>query len=578
MDEKKEEKKKESIDEILSDLNGLLSKMPAILEGIELPEIRSTPPELTPIHQPFRPGPACAGDKEDLSEKAIKSDAGEPPPAAAGGAPDRLVLQSLSESMFSPGGSDTQGGRAPLRAEPLALPLEPAGLESAPELPEIKPLMEGNMPETDLPSSSDGVEQDPAPAKISQGDPISDLESLKGAEAAGDGVLRSRPETKEEAEPAASFFESTKDFGVPDIDALMDLSQAEASAGAAGNAVEASVGSGAQAASPAAPEAAAAADGGLSVENLIIMPPDGAESGKGGEMALKEGSSGPQDELDNTIPGRLEAAPEPVEPAVQMNAVPAAEDDEKTVVIPPPAEKAQVEAAQESPTGEVPLQGFTFEQPAPAEEKTGAIPSPLEQPQAEAASPQAFVLEPTASVSAAPASSDDEKTMIIAPPSPASDDEKTVIFEAGANPAAATQGASGGRNDLGALAAKSAPGGVKPEQVRNVAFLYAREDGDLCADMLAELDAVCLKSPSNPMFINRAFVEVCESGNNGNVVMQKVVDAKAAGLICLGRIPQETVYEIENVFTAAGMFSRHLTRESFSHSAVLDLVLEFMLK
>ena len=73
-------------------------------------------------------------------------------------------------------------------------------------------------------------------------------------------------------------------------------------------------------------------------------------------------------------------------------------------------------------------------------------------------------------------------------------------------------------------------------------------------------------------------VDVCGTGINGNVVLQKVADAKALGLLCLGSVPQETVYEVENVFTAAGVFFKHYTRETFNHSVALDLVMEFILK
>jgi hypothetical protein len=160
--------------------------------------------------------------------------------------------------------------------------------------------------------------------------------------------------------------------------------------------------------------------------------------------------------------------------------------------------------------------------------------------------------------------------MVSAPPD-APDGEKTVIYEADAAPAAAPA-------DLESLAAKQAPENVSADRVRTVAFLYAAEDAGLCAELLAELDAVCLQSPSSPMFVKRAFVGVCSSGHNGNVVMQKVTDANALGLVCLGNIPQEAVYEMENVFTAAGTFFRHMPREQFNRSAVLDLVMEFILK
>jgi hypothetical protein len=59
-------KKKESIDEILSDLNGLLNKMPSILDGIKMPEMQpaeyvkpaEAPEPKTPASEPQNKVPA----------------------------------------------------------------------------------------------------------------------------------------------------------------------------------------------------------------------------------------------------------------------------------------------------------------------------------------------------------------------------------------------------------------------------------------------------------------------------------------------------------------------------------------
>jgi hypothetical protein len=395
-------------------------------------------------------------------------------------------------------------------------------MESAPELPEIKPLSEGTMPDADQRTSPAGGDKEQPADTAAQTDPIPDMRSLNGSEPAGCGSVSSGPES---GGAAASPFESTRDFGVPDIDAMLSLFHSDA---------------------PADP--ASAAGSGPDLENFILTPDGDAAGEQGGAMDLKNEPYGSQDEMDKTIPGLGGAAPEPVvAPLVE-----AAQQPEAETAVPEQQPEAETAVPEQQPEAMLPVEGFTL-QPVEA--------------------------APALSVSGPAASADEEKTMIIAPPPAGPDGEKTVIFEAGANfPGAQQQAAFGETKDFGALAAKTAPDGVSPEHVRGVAFIYALEDEALCADMLAALDAICLRSSSNPMFISRALVEACEAGTNGNVVMQKVADAKAVGLVCLGAIPQETVYELENVFTAAGIFFRHLTRENFNHSATLDLVTEFILK
>ncbi|MEI7530239.1 MAG: hypothetical protein WCK76_14975, partial [Elusimicrobiota bacterium] len=278
-------------------------------------------------------------------------------------------------------------------------------------------------------------------------------------------------------------------------------------------------------------------------------------------------------------------APEPVLVVEQPNLAPvagsAAPDDDKTIIAAPSGSQDALENTLSSKPA-----------PAPAPQPQAAdAAAPAGEPKS--ASPQEFIIEAKEPASAEPAPGierpnsafgvsapsaapgDEDKTMVIAPPASGGDGDKTVIYEAGSTSPGTT---SRRREDLDSMSSKPVPEGIPAARVRSLAFLYAQDDAPLCSDVLAELDAICLKSPSKPMFIKRAFVQVCEPGTNGNVVLQKITDAQALGVVVLGEVPQENVYEIENALTAGGVFFRHLNRDGFSHSAVLDLVTELILK
>ena len=122
------------------------------------------------------------------------------------------------------------------------------------------------------------------------------------------------------------------------------------------------------------------------------------------------------------------------------------------------------------------------------------------------------------------------------------------------------------------------PEGIPAERVRALCFLYAPEEKALCATVLSELDAICLKSAEKPMFVKRASVQECAPELNANFIMQSVTDAGGQGLICVGAIPQEKIYEVENTFTSSGGFFRHYDSASFTHSAALDLVMDLILR
>ena len=216
MDENKnEEKKKESIDEILSDLNSLLNKMPAIIEGVKLPE---TPDKTV---QSAAPQPAPEQEKEDAFDKTLKLDPEEIASSPSGGSVDKMVLQSLDACILSPESLETPDADSRV-SEPLALPVEHGG--AAPGSPETRPLSEENMPDSEQQPSSAGEEKQPSSPGTPEDVRLNDAQPL---EERGDAV--SDP-GKNEPDLKASSLDSTGDFGIPDIDALMNLSQGVSSA------------------------------------------------------------------------------------------------------------------------------------------------------------------------------------------------------------------------------------------------------------------------------------------------------------------------------------------------------------
>ena len=623
MDEKREERQKESIEEILSDLNGLLNKMPAILEGIRLPEItpvdfssprmpepavRVLPPFIRPASAKFPEPEVSAG--EETFDIGIKPEERGQPDAVIPEEINKPEAQSLGEYMFSRDAvpePESPECRAAL-PDPFPGLIEPAGLDSAPELPEIKPAAEKTITETEAPDAAAMVFNSPFPEEESIGGVIEpeehrpadnaipegnnssgpiepggsdpapglpeikpvteeikaeacDFGSLKEEEAAIESEFKSGPEKKEDENPA-SFFEKAVDFGAPDIDMLMKLSQEEDLP--AKEAVVSKEGS----EMPAGPLPAAMPAGDKPLQQESVLEPVSDEA------AVPE--IAPQPALE-PAPENALSGPQDVSPAGEWGVLnPENTEADKTSIPADALESILPDRAQAAMS----------EPPVPASDASGAEPriertSPEEftlKTNEPAPEPSGLVIEQTSSIfnsnPPAAAPDHDDKTVVIAPVTPRPEDDKTVIYEAGAAPGETLQG----RADLGYLADRAVPDGIAPERVRTVAFLYAEADSELCAELLAELDAICLKSASKPMFIKRGFVRACIPGVSGNMYLQQVADAGAAGLICVGNVPQENVYEVENVFTAGGVFFRHFSRDVFCHSAALDLVAELILK
>lgn len=616
----KDGKKKESIDEILSDLNGLLNKMPSILDGIRMPEIKpvefSAPaPAPAPAAEAPAPAPEAAvpapeietplpvlnpektvvlenfsGLQEGSSVPEEKPAAGEPlviesfaKQAEAARQPETggLVPQSLGDFMF---GEDAE--QKPQEAAP----------ETAPETPalSISPMLEDKTPEAGL---------IPADA-ISAGTPDLSLqqpEALAGEPAPAQPAAELKPR---------NLYEVTRDFGVPDIDALMQLSQDEILGRPAPEPVpEPAVEPAAEPVQEQAPEPEALKEE-PSMDELAEFERQLKAAGEqGGEMENKpeEKQEKPAEEIVPEAAASVEPAAEhangfeglTIEPeasnsgpeaqseaAIQhetpgeMNLTPAASEPRPEPVPQPggielgaPAEAGNSRPFQPAPQPEAQPEPAA-EAEAPREMELSVGRTAEEKPQEEAG--QGLVLEPAnAFMSSQPASDPGGETLVVPPPAAAGDADKTVVYDAGSAPGSTHRSQSG---DFDALAVKQTPEGIPADRVRSVMFLYAPEEKSFCAAVMAELDAICLKSATKPMFIRRAGARECSSDMNANYILQMASDAGAIGLVCVGAIPQEKIYEVENVFTSSGGFFRHYDSASFSHSAALDLVSDLILR
>ena len=717
--EGKPDKKKESIDEILSDLNGLLNKMPSILDGIKMPEMQpmelprreqpaaetrapqsasepvtpepdavfsETPaaeaaaprPEPQPAPEPVIPEPAPFSPETPAAAEAVPLEpAPEPVPqpeaepapsfdaektvvleafnglGEGAPAPEPLAPQSLGDFMYGPGSESQQPeAAAPAGSEPQPAPgfqAEPAAAEMADAFAagiEPVPAFEPEEPEAGL-----SFEPQPGPAQ----------------NAAPEASLQAAAEPERPEQAALPAYENTRDFGIPDIDALLQLSgdgaiqeqpaQPLPEAGVIPEAVQAieqepaaSI-QGLDAAEQQPEQAGGMMDekktedinDGLPQEPApaaepspfdafaIDSPAPGSEAQPQGALDL-EPSAGAGLNLEPSVetPPAQEAGGLNLEPSVEtpvaqeiggLNlepsaAMPADQDGGETLRLEPagetPAqggEELKFESSAEAASGPAPDSPFGT---APAAESASAEPvlelggqppaaggielSPSldlsgAQPQPEGADqtiPGGVGLELSVGQSPQEPAPDmpggvglelgggtagGEETLVAPPPGGDSDGDRTMVYQAAPSNTSRAQA-----GDLEELAAKQAPEGIPAERLRTLMFLYGPEDKALCATALAELDAICLKSSVKPMFIKRASVKECDPDVNPNYVVQTVTEVGAQGLICLGSVPQEKVYEIENAFGTSGGFFRYYDSSTFSHSAALDLVADLILR
>ncbi len=666
----KDGKKKESIDDILSDLNGLLNKMPSILDGIRMPEM--PPAETAPKREMKAAPPAYDADKtvvlqafsnlpEGAEVPAEKTAVSEPEPRAAD-ADKTVILEAFSglpEGAEAP--EEKQPEPAPVQIEPAQEKLvllslgdymfgeeaqkeekktdSPVELQEVPLEPSAENTAEPAGPSLSVPElTPPAQEQLPPQEEAMQPEPDLIMPQAELSEA---------PQADQFSEVRSSVrpYDTTRDFGIPDIDALMQLSGTGEPSKDEPAPVENSRPEPEVAIDAAQPQAEVSGDIEPGMDELIeferqlkaAAQPQGGDVGNNQPEEEKTEMPQPEElqpspESEPALPGPAaepetgfeaftiepsKAEEQPVQdagetPAPEPEAEPVtqAERAAETPQIPQPVEPA-IEAAQnvfsEAQPEVVAKQPSV--KPAGAELDLGmqpgaqpevqsvSQPEPLSEPQPgiqgggielraqDAAAPapetqasQGIQLEPAISLLSgqAPAAQSGDETLVVAPPPGASGEGgKTVISDAGATLGETSRSQAG---DLDVLASKPVPDGIPAERVKALMFLYAAEDRALCATVMAELDSICLKSPTKPMFIKRAAVRECDPDINANFLHQSVADIGALGLICVGNIPQEKVYEMENAFSSSGGFFRHYDPSNFSHSAALDLVTDLILR
>ncbi|HAN04908.1 MAG: hypothetical protein A2X30_03560 [Elusimicrobia bacterium GWB2_63_16] len=680
--EGKPDKKKESIDEILSDLNGLLNKMPSILDGIKMPEMQ--PMELPRREQPAAdtPAPQAAAEPVTPEPDAVFSETPAAEEAAAPRPAEPVTPEPAAVLPETPAAAGAvPPGPAPVQ-QPEAEPVPSFDAEKTVVLEAFNGLGEGSpAPEPLAPQSLGDFMYGPGSEEQQQPVPAFEPEAPEA------GIsFEPQPETAPASAPEASLqaaaeperadqaslpaYENTRDFGIPDIDALLQLS-----------------GDGSIQEKPAQPlpEAGVIPEAVQAIEQepaVSIQGLDAAEQQpeQAGEMMDEKKTEDmndglPQDPapaqepspfdafaIDSPAPGSepqpqgggldlepsanaglnlepsAETSPAPetgglnLEPSLEMPqprdaggglnlepsaAMPADQDGGETLRLEPAGElpaQPEVEAfkfettaeaaaapAQEPAFGTEPAVGSASAEPvlelggqppaaggielSPSLDLSGAQPQPegadqtipggvgLELSVGQPPQEPAAAMPGGAGLELGVGSEGGEETLVAPPPGGDSDGDRTMVYQAAPSNTSRAQA-----GDLAELAAKQAPEGIPAERLRTLAFLYGPDDKALCATALAELDAICLKSAAKPMFIKRASVKECEPDVNPNYVLQTVTDAGAQGLICLGSVPQEKVYEIENAFGTSGGFFRYYDSSTFSHSAALDLVADLILR
>ncbi len=567
MDKPDKDGDKESIEEILSDLNSLLNRMPAILSDIKMPETR--PVDFSRIR---REAVEQSPSESLRSEETIRL---EPEEMAGIAASAHILPDPEPESQPDFSGEEYNFDFAP---EPTPAAPVPAPLPvPAPENPE--------KPEDSFEQSGDF------------GAP--DIDALLHLSASGEDVINTAEEKKDQGGEMEEKSQDDRERTAEDIawappagESFTEKSAAEVQPSAE---------------QPPAFEATIKMDSPFELQEPAAAATSPEGDIQGVESPVPSGDDLKAFESAFVVPASDDERPTEAPPAETPAVFPAAElsvpeglSIEPQFQVPEPG--LQPAAGQEpaAPAADIQSGGISLapqfsmpeESPVPAPEQ----PVAAEEPVPSVGGPRFAADEPQLSVGSSALQAGGLSV------EPRSDtpfgsfteaaEEKTVVF----GPGQAIETPGGGEPlvyqggdasvtsrrlaeaSLPELAAMEPPATVDRSRIKTLAFMYASGEEKFCADVIATLDAVCLKSESRPMFIKRAFIKPCGDDMRGAMAQQMVSEAGASGLICVGAVAQEVLYDIENAFGSSGSFFRHFSQDGFGMTSALDSVLDLILK
>ncbi len=627
MEEKREGE--ESIDEILAELNGLLNKMPSILSGVHLPEIKE-PQEIEPPQE---------REKKE-KEQPADSEAKKPGSDILQPSSEEFVSLSVGGEADENGEEETGGIEDKLTEEPVEREMSDLrediySNESQDEVPDINDLL--NLAGTGPKEKDSGGEMELEEEKNKDDKEQENIEIKAEEEVEEDKTIVAGPEDfkhliednaqapsaagkgDEQMESSQGEVPGEKDKEmVVSEEAQEELSHPQVEGESQENALEkdevhpqegpveeVSSGNGATEEMVEEKHEEVQPEGINEEESREKIPSEDLAENQEKEEILNVPVENKQEELqlDKKEEDVLTEKPESV---LNEESVSLAEVQKNVAEIPSPvagddikenaeqalqsAERSDENApALEIETSEIPAETGTTKKSAETLEKEErfAMPSSEEDNKLEN-NDKTVMLEPGTSFQESAQTQGDE-TFVLRPEDNPQFQQALSVESEGAEtmdnisenkPDEAIPSHTIRRQftgDIHQIIERRPPDNVPEERIKPLVFLYAMNEEPLLGEVLNAMDEICLKSETNPMFVKRAKVLVIGSGMEGNYAEALVKDNNALGLICIGSVPSEVVYEIENVFNTSKIFFKHISAQNYSYDYLIDIICELIL-
>lgn len=123
---------------------------------------------------------------------------------------------------------------------------------------------------------------------------------------------------------------------------------------------------------------------------------------------------------------------------------------------------------------------------------------------------------------------------------------------------------------------KSKPEGILDERVRRIAIIYTSNyNEDNLRNFINLLDEISLSSREAPMFVERSIFMVYDENFSTESFVLNAQNEKVNGVVLLGELPIDRIYEIESAVSQLGCIFLNL-KGMVSKSIVIDFILDLI--
>lgn len=117
---------------------------------------------------------------------------------------------------------------------------------------------------------------------------------------------------------------------------------------------------------------------------------------------------------------------------------------------------------------------------------------------------------------------------------------------------------------------------IPQERTRRIGIIYALSDERLLVDFIKKLDEISSASAEKPMFVERSFFMVYDENFSTETLLVNSQNANINAVVCIGELPLDKMYEIENSVLQAGYLFLVVKRNSFSDTLVIDFLCDLI--